>query len=166
MDNSETTNHTHSNNESRSSRRERKRRSKKSLKPIDTQSLSSNEDATERTPTPRVYRHSHRDADSRVKDVESDHDHDQDQTDSEDDNSSNYNSSDYDTDSTGSSTSYVQIDENPMYQIMSTFLENNSLENRVNVTEAILELKSSVDRVADMLERLVATSVNNNATVL
>lgn len=133
-----------------------------SLPPLDTQSLSSNEDATERTPTPRVHRRSHKDADSRVEEVGSDDEgSENDETGS--DEGSDYNSSDYETDSTGSENSYIDINSNPMYQVMSAFLENNSLENRVNVTEAILDLKSSVDRVADMLEKLVT---NSSSTVL
>lgn len=125
-----------------------------SLPPLDTQSLSSNEDATERTPTPRVHRRSHKDADSRVEEVGSDDEgSENDETGS--DEGSDYNSSDYETDSDDSETSYIRIDENPMYQVMASFLESADLENRVNVTEAILDLKSSVDRVADMLEKLV-----------
>lgn len=130
---------------------------RKNLSALDTQSLSSNEDATERRSTPRVSRHSHKNADDHVKKVDSDEDNSE--NDSENDSEEE---SDYDTDSTGSSTSYVEIQDNPMYLVMSTFLESSDPENRVNVTEAILNLKSSVDRVADMLEKLVTLQSSNN----
>lgn len=137
-----------------------------SLPPLDTQSLSSNEDATERTPTPRVHRRSHKDADSRVEEVGSDDEgSENDETGSEEgsEEGSDYNSSDYETDSDGSKTSFVDATTNPMYLILSSFLETPDLENRINVTEAILQLKTSVDRVADMLEKLVT---NSSSTVL
>lgn len=105
------------------------------LTPIETQSLPSNEDATERNSTPR----------------DSDDDTEEDLDDSE------YDSSDYETGSeTGSETSYVDATSNPMYMIMSSFLENADLENRVNITEAVLQLKSSVDRIADALEKMAS----------
>lgn len=122
-----------------------------SLPPLDTQSLSSNEDATERTPTPRVHRRSHKDANYRLEGVESD----EGSVDADSDEGTDYNSSDYETDSTRSSTSVIDISEQPMYTILSSLLETPDPENRINVTEAIIELKSSVDRVADMLEKLV-----------
>jgi hypothetical protein len=113
-----------------------------------------------------VHRRSHKNADSRVEEVGSDdEDNENDETGSEEgsEEGSDYNSSDYETDSTGSETSYIDTTMNPMYQILACFLENNSLENRINVTEAIIDLKSSVDRVADMLEKLVT---NSSSTVL
>lgn len=121
-----------------------------SLPPLDTQSLSSNEDATERTPSPYLSVRSKKNTRSRVEEVNSDN---EDEDSSED--SDSYEGSDYETDSTGSSTSVIDISEQPMYTILSAFLESADLENRVNVTEAIIDLKSSVDRVADMLEKLV-----------
>ena len=131
--------------------------SKMSLPPLDTHSLSSNEDATERTPTPRVHRRSHKDADSRVEEVESDDEG----SDEDSEEGSDYNSSDYETDSTGSETSFIDTTMNPMYQILTCFLETPNVENRINVTEAIVDLKSSVDRVADMLEKLVVNKTSN-----
>lgn len=119
-----------------------------SLAPIETQSLPSNEDATDRESTLRANRHSHHDAD------EADTDHTN--SDEEDLDDSEYDSSDYETGSeTGSETSYINVTMNPMYQILATFLESPDLENRINVTEAIIELKGSVDRVADALEKMV-----------
>jgi hypothetical protein len=121
-----------------------------SLPPLDTQSLSSNEDATERTPSPYLSERSKKNTRSRVEEVNSDN-----EDEDSDEGSDSFEGSDYETDSTGSSTSVIDISEQPMYTILSAFLESADLENRINVTEAIIDLKSSVDRVADMLEKLV-----------
>lgn len=129
-----------------------------SLAPIETQSLPSNEDATERESTPRLNRHSHHDADEAGQEDDADQaDQTDDETDEEDLDDSEYDSSDYETGSeTGSETSFINVTMNPMYQILATFLESPDLENRINVTEAIIELKGSVDRVADALEKMAS----------
>ena len=83
---------------------------------------------------------------------EDDTDDETDDDETDDDMSSEY--------SDDSDVQYIDASDNPMYQIMSAFLESDG-EERLNVCEAILQLKESVDRVAYNLERLALNTTQN-----
>jgi hypothetical protein len=115
------------------------------LEPIKTRSLDNNEDKIKRKPTPT---------------------HNDDTYDSLSENDSSEYETDSDSDEGGldeegsDEEEYVNVLENPMYLVMSCFLENSDPNNRVNVTEAVLQLNNSVDRVANLLEKLLEHIAN------
>jgi hypothetical protein len=86
--------------------------------------------------------------------------------DSEDDDNTSeeeYDSSDEDDDD---SVEYIDSTQNSMYQIMSVFLESSDPDNRINICDAVVDLKKSVDNVAKHLETLVLSMSEQKTTVL
>ena len=75
--------------------------------------------------------------------------------DTDDDNTSE---EDYDSSDDDDSVEYIDSTQNSMYQIMSVFLESSDPDNRINICDAVIDLKKSVDAIAKHLEELVLSS--------